>query len=430
MDSERTEIAITPVTAPIRGAVRPPGSKSLTNRAMIVAALADGVSKLTGVLDSDDTRVMVNSLLRLGIEVRESNSNRTAEVTGCKGVPHAAQADLWLENSGTSIRFLTAVCALGNGTFRLDGNSRMRERPIMPLVTALKKLGVDVTCDNGTDCPPVTVKGHGLGGGSTSVAGNVSSQYLSGLLMAAPGAKGPIEIRVEGELVSEPYIEMTCSVMKAFGVEVETASPDLFRIRPQPYRAVQYDIEPDASAASYFFAAAAITGGEVRVDGLSRNSLQGDVRFVDVLEKMGCEVEYGPTSVTVRGGKLRGVEVDMNAISDTAQTLAATAVFAEGPTHIKHVAHMRHKETDRIEALATELRRLGQQVDVFEDGLRITPCPVQPATIETYDDHRMAMSFALVGLRVPKIRIADPECTAKTYPHFFDDLHRLCSGHP
>lgn len=417
---------ITPVTQPLRGTVRPPGSKSLTNRALVVAALAEGPSRLSNVLDSQDTRVMLESLRRLGIGVRHDSKTAVAEVPGCGGRVPASKADLWLENSGTSIRFLTALCALGRGRYRLDGNERMRERPIYDLVEALTQLGVNARCELGTEAPPVIVESKGLPGGTARIAGNISSQFLSGLLMAAPCAQGRIELHVEGELVSEPYIDMTLGVMARFGVLVETSEKGRFCIQPQPYQATEYEIEPDASAASYFFAAAAITGGDVTVQGLSRDALQGDVGFVEVLRQMGCRVTYRDNSINVAGGKeLRGIEIDMNAISDTAQTLAAVAVFAEGPTRIFNVAHMRHKETDRIAAVATELRRLGLQIEEHADGLTIHPAPPKPAVIETYDDHRMAMSFALVGLRAPGIRIANPRCTEKTYPEFFEVLEAL-----
>jgi 3-phosphoshikimate 1-carboxyvinyltransferase len=419
-------LLIQPVSGPVHGSVRPPGSKSLTNRALIVAAMAEGQSRLTGLLDSTDTQVMLESLHRLGIEVRHDRAECVAEIMGCAGKPPATEADLWLENSGTSIRFLTALCTLGNGTFRLDGNERMRQRPIRDLVDALNALGADVTFELESDCPPVVVQANGLPGGSATVAGNISSQYLSALLMAAPGAESSVELHVEGKLVSKPYVEMTLAVMSAFGCHVNADQPGIYRIEPQSYRAREYDIEPDASAASYFFAAAAMTGGAVTIEGLSCDSLQGDIGFVDVLEQMGCRVDRKSESITIQGSKLRGVDVDMNAISDTAQTLAVVAVFAEGPTRIRNVAHMRHKETDRIAAVATELRRLEIEVEEHSDGLTIHPGPIQPATIQTYDDHRMAMSFALIGLRSPEIYIADPGCTAKTYPNYFDDLQKLC----
>jgi 3-phosphoshikimate 1-carboxyvinyltransferase len=423
-------LPVTPPRGPIRGRVRPPGSKSLTNRALIVAALAGGRSRLSGVLDSDDTRVMVESLRRLGIRVDHDSERAEAVVDGCGGRPPADSADLWLENSGTSIRFLTALCTLGEGRYRLDGNTRMRQRPIGDLLRALGALGADVVGETEGECPPVRVAARGLTGGSAEVDGGISSQFLSALLMAAPAALGPVELRLTGELVSQPYVEMTLAVMHSFGVTVErdsasSSAPLVFRTQPAAYQPADYAIEPDASAASYFFGAAAVTGGEVTVEGLSRDSLQGDLAFVDVLERMGCRIESRENAVTVAGGLLKGVDVDMNAISDTAQTLAAVAVFADGPTRIRNIAHVRHKETDRIAAVATELRRLGIQVEERADGLTIHPGPVRPSVIETYNDHRMAMSFALIGLRSPGIRITNPGCTAKTYPGFWDDLAKL-----
>lgn len=421
-------IEMIPVSGPIKGRIRPPGSKSLTNRALIVAALAPGKSQLVGVLDSQDTRVMIDSLRRLGLNVWQDVEQCVVEIEGCGGQIPNPQADLWLENSGTSIRFLTAMCALGQGTYRLDGNERMRARPIGELVGGLRQLGVNLECELGTDCPPVIVRATGLNGGTTHVPGNVSSQFLSALLMAAPYANAPLDIRIDGQLVSEPYIDMTMGVMAKFGVQVQTPENGLYRIQPQPYKPNQYAIEPDASAASYFFALAAITGGEITVDGLSRWSLQGDIHFVEALEQMGCDIRYDQDSVTVRGKPLKGIEIDMNAISDTAQTLAVVAPFAQGPTRIYNVKHMRFKETDRVTALVTELRRLGLHVEEADDGLTIYPGIMHGATIATYDDHRMAMSFALIGLRTPGVHIADPGCTAKTYPRYFEDLRGLTCG--
>jgi len=419
-------ILITPVSGPISGSIRPPGSKSLTNRALIVAALAEGRSRLTGVLDSQDTQVMIASLNRLGIRVTNDTSSCVADVDGCGGTPVSTEAELFLENSGTSIRFLTALCTLGHGTYRLDGNTRMQERPIGDLLVALRELGADARSETNNDCPPVVVHASGLPGGSAQVAGNISSQYLSALLMAAPCAQSPVDIEVRGELVSVPYIDMTLGVMSSFGVNVEQERPGCYSLAPAAYRATDHDVEPDASAASYFFAAAAITGGEVTVKGLARHALQGDVRFVEALVEMGCTARYDDDSITLTGGALHGIDIDMNAISDTAQTLAAVAVFADGPTSIRNIAHVRHKETDRIAAVTNELGRLSIRVDERDDGLTIHPGAPQAATVKTYDDHRMAMSFALIGLCADGIRIADPACTGKTYPNFFDDLADLC----
>jgi 3-phosphoshikimate 1-carboxyvinyltransferase len=424
-----------PVQAPVNGSVRPPGSKSLTNRALVIAALAVGESRLTNVLDSQDTRVMLESCRRLGVSVVHDSATCEARVTGCSGRFPATQADLWLENSGTSIRFLTAACTTGEGRFRLDGNARMRQRPISDLVLTLNALGASVVCTDGTDCPPVEVVANGLRGGWATVAADLSSQFLSAVLMAAPCAKSPVELQITGGLVSEPYIDMTIGVMKNFGAIVARDEPtgrdqqSAYHIQPTGYRGQEFEIEPDASAASYFFAAAAITGGTVSVLGLGRHSRQGDLDFVNALARMGCDVVIAEDRTIVHGEGLRGIDIDMNAISDTAQTLAAVAVFASSPTTIRNIAHTRHKETDRIAAVVRELRRLGIRADEHHDGLTIHPGTPQPAIIETYDDHRMAMSFSLIGLKAAGIRIANPGCTSKTYPNFFTDLERLC-GRP
>jgi len=418
-------IAIHP-TGPLDASIRPPGSKSITNRALVCAGLAEGDSTLSGALASEDTQVMIDSLRLLGVPVEHDPATATLGVCGCCGRPPAAGANLFVANSGTTVRFLTAMVTLGRGRFRLDGSPRMRERPILDLLDALRQLGADAVDELASGCPPVMVDAAGLPGGKAVVAGSISSQYLSGLLMAAPCAQQAVELHVEGELVSKPYIEMTLAVMKAFGVEVTVESLSRFEIPSgQTYRARQYEIEPDASAASYFLAAAAITQGRVTVEGLSRRSLQGDVAFADCLERMGCGVEYAGDRITVTGRRLHGIKVDMNAISDTVQTLAAVALLADGVTTISNVAHIRHKETDRIGSLATELRKLGAEVDRRDDGLKITPGKLHGAEIDTYNDHRMAMSMALVGLAVPGVVIRDPGCTEKTYPEFFGALAGL-----
>jgi 3-phosphoshikimate 1-carboxyvinyltransferase len=413
---------------PLRATIRPPGSKSITNRALVCAALAEGDSKLTGALDSEDTRVMLESLRLLGLTPMHDWQTATIRIGGCGGCLPVGDANLFVANSGTTLRFLTAVVAIGRGAFRLDGSPRMRERPVQDLLDALRQLGADATSELGSGCPPVVVRAAGLPGGRAVVAGNISSQFLSGLLLAAPYAVKPVELIVEGELVSKPYVEMTLAVMSAFGVYVPADDLRRFAVPAgRPYRGRVYAIEPDASAAGYFFAAAAIAGGEVTVAGLSRESLQGDVAFCDCLERMGCRIAYGPESITVaRQGPLRGIQVDMNAISDTVQTLSAVALFADSPTTIAGVAHIRHKETDRIHALAVELSKLGDTVEERDDGLRIVPGPLHAAEIDTYDDHRMAMSLALVGLVVPGVAIRNPACTAKTYPGFFEDLAKVC----
>ena len=389
---------------------------------------------------------MIEAMRSVGVNVESSDGGRTLKVqpranaTSANVQAGAPVGDrlsdqaiqLFIANSGTSIRFLTAALSALGGHYRLHGVPRMHQRPIGDLTTAIESvIRGTIKTESAGGCPPVIIDSQGWSKGDITVAGSVSSQYLSGLLMAAPISGNAIRIRVQGELVSLPYVEMTCNVIQSFGASVQTTKdPESngyqFDVQGN-YRGLEYDIEPDASAASYFWAAAAITGGTVRVEGLSLNAMQGDVGFCKVLESMGCEVEYADDSVTVTGKPLRGVDVDMNAISDTVQTLAVVALFAKGPTRVRGVAHNRFKETDRIGDLATELRKLGATVEEHEDGLTITPAgeAVQGATIATYHDHRMAMSLSLAGLRIPGVRIEDPACTGKTYPEYFADLERL-----
>ncbi len=411
---------------PVRGSIRPPGSKSITNRALVCAALAGGTSRLIGCLDSEDTRVMRQCLEELGIPVKAADES-TWKVRGCGGIIPAHQAELYVANSGTTIRFLTALVATARGTFRLDGNDRMRQRPIGDLVRALRDLGVDIRAADDS-FPPVVVEASELAGGTVTMRTDVSSQYLSGLLMAAPSARAPLEIRLEGPLVSRPYVEMTVAVMREFGVEVVVHEKRVFRVEaPQEYDSTMYVIEPDASAASYFWAAAAVTGGRVQVEGLHFDALQGDVAFCRCLEQMGCRVTDEAAGIVVEGAELHGIDVDMADISDTVLTLAVVALFADSPTRIRGVPHIRHKESDRIGDLARELRKLGAEVREHEDGLTIVPGPLRGATIATYDDHRMAMSFTVVGARIAGVRIEHPECVEKTYPAFFEDWERLTS---
>jgi 3-phosphoshikimate 1-carboxyvinyltransferase len=373
---------------------------------------------------------MVNGLRALGFLIdAQWPSIHISPHEGGHLVP-ASTADIFVANSGTSMRFLTALCALGHGRYRLDGVPRMRERPMEDLLAALRGLGVRALSEAGNGCPPIVVESDGfLKGPGTRIRGDVSSQFLSALLMAAIFTDlGPVCLLVDGPLVSKPYVDMTLSMMERWGATWRQA-PDGYIFDAEScanFGSIsEYDIEPDASAASYFFAAAAITGGRVTVLQLPEHSLQGDMRFVEVLAEMGCRIEKCNAGVTVHGRPLWGISVDMNDISDCVMTLAAVACFADGPTTIRNVAHIRHKETDRLSALATELRRAGAEVEQFPDGLRITPRPMHGAAIETYDDHRMAMSMALLGLAVPGIIINKPGCVAKTYPNFFDDLERL-----
>lgn len=424
-----SRLSIEPIARPPRAIVQVPGSKSITNRALILAALrtqTDRWCQIDRVLHSEDTHVMIESLRRLGwiVEV-DSESVRIRRPTPLGRIP-SDHADLYLANSGTSMRFLTAVVSLGKGQYRLDGNPRMRQRPMQDLLDALRRLGVQVRSEFGNGCPPIVVTTGGWQNDRVTIRGDTSSQFLSALLLAAPSASRQIFIEREGPIVSEPYVSMTVEMVRQFGGMVEQTTDRSYRILPQSQPGPNsYIVEPDASAASYFFAAAAITGGTVTVAGLSRQLLQGDVAFVDVLSQMGCRVEECDSGITVHGRSLRGIDIDMNAISDTVMTLAAVACFAEGPTTIRHVAHIRHKETDRIAALATELRKLGMIVEEMPDGLKLIPSALHGAEIDTYDDHRMAMSLALVGLRVPGVVIRQPGCVAKTYPGYWNDLALL-----
>ena len=415
-------------SGPVQATVVVPGSKSITNRALLVASLAEGESLLAGALESDDTLYMAGALDALGVPVVHDAAESTFCVQGGGGTFAVPEAELFVGNSGTTMRFLTAALPLGRGRYRIDGVPRMRLRPIAPLLDALNALGADAQSEMGTGCPPIVVNASGLPGGSTDMAGDLSSQYFSALLMAAPYARAGVEVGVIGDLVSKPYLPMTTSVMAAFGVQADLDTVNWARLGVQPgqhYTGRHYQIEPDASNASYFFAAAAVTGGRVRVEGLGRGSTQGDLRFVEVLRAMGADVAIGDDATEVQGppnGDLQGVDLDLGPISDTAQTLAAIAPFAAGPTTIRGVAHARLKETDRVAALATELRKLGQEVEEFQDGLHITPRPITPAAIRTYDDHRMAMSFSIAALRAPGVQVLDPGCVAKTFPRFFDVL--------
>jgi 3-phosphoshikimate 1-carboxyvinyltransferase len=419
------ELEIQSLSKPPLATICVPGSKSITNRALVLAALAEGPSVLHGALRSEDTELMVAALQQLGfgLDIRWP----TVRVEGRAGQIPRSTADLFVGNSGTTMRFLTAMVVLGNGRYRLDGVPRMRERPIQDLLDALQQLGVTARSEQENGCPPVIVESAGgIHGGRVRVRADVSSQFLSGLLMAAPLADQPIDFEVEGPLVSEPYIDMTVAMLGEFGVEVESGETGRLRVAGrQRYKGRSYAIEPDASAASYFFGAAAITGGKVTIPGFGSRSLQGDVRFVELLEEMGCTVGRGDAETAVHGGRLRGIDVDMHAISDTVMTLAAVACFAEGPTTIRNVAHIRHKETDRLTALATELQRVGAGIDEHADGLTIHPRPLHGAAIDTYNDHRLAMSMSLLGLRIPGIIIKNPGCVAKTYPEYFRDLERL-----
>jgi 3-phosphoshikimate 1-carboxyvinyltransferase len=400
-----------------------PGSKSITNRALVAAALAEGRSVLTGALAADDTLAMRDVLTRLGVPVVASDEGRVLSVEGCSGRLPPADGRLDGRSAGTVARFVLPLLALGTQTYVLDGSAQMRARPLGAGVDALRALGVEVAYEEAEGHLPVRVTGvRGRVRDSVAVRADVSSQHTSGLLLCAPCLADGLVVTVEGDVVSRPYLEMTTAVMAAFGADVASDGPR-YRVGPGGYRPATYAIEPDASAASYFFAAAAITGGHVTVPGLGARSLQGDLAFVRVLERMGCEVAVGADSTQLRGPRrLTGVTADMRDLSDTAQTLAAVAPWAATPTRITGIGFIRHKESDRVGAVAAELRRAGIDVTEEADGLLIQPGVPRAARIRTYGDHRMAMSFALLALRTEGIEIEDPGCVEKTYPGYFADL--------
>ena len=422
------EIEIKPLGHPVDASVEVPGSKSVTNRALVVAVLAEGRSRILNPLFSDDSYWLMDALVRLGFEVRADREGGEVEILGLGGRIPRGDVDVFVGNAGTVARFLPPALALGPGPYRLDGVPRMRERPVGDLVRAMRGLGAAVGYANEEGRFPLLVEGGGIPGGTASVEGSKSSQFLSGLLMAAPCAKDGVTLKVEGELVSRPYVGITTGVMRSFGVDIEERD-GIFEIHPSTYGARDYPVEPDASGASYFMAAAAVTGGRVVIPGLGASSPQGDLRFAEVLRRMGCGVEIREDRVEVRGPqRLRGVEVDMNPFSDTMITLAAIAPFADGPTTIRNVEHTRHQETDRISATATELTRLGAKVQEHQDGIHIIPRRVRPTSISTYDDHRMAMGFAVTGLVTSGIRIQHPACVTKTFPEYFRKLDGMRRG--
>ena len=421
-----SSLEIKPVLHPLNATVRVPGSKSLTNRALLIASLANGTTHLTNALFSDDSRYFAKALQTLGFDVQLDEANFAMTVTGLGGKIPAKKAELFIGNAGTAARFLSAFLTLGHGEYILDGEPRMRERPIGDLMDALNQLGVEMEAKN--NCPPVEIFAKGLPGGKTKIAGDISSQFLSALLMVAPYAQSPIEVTLSTDLNSKPYVDMTINIMQEFGVEMERNEYSRFTIRPSFYSPLSsYAIESDASAASYFFAAPAICGGTVKVENISRKSVQGDIGFLDVLQQMGCVVTEADNSITVyRPLSIVGIDIDMRDIPDTAQTLAAVAPFASSPTRIRGIASARVKETDRVSATCTELKRLGVSVEEHEDGMTIHPVEkMRAASIQTYNDHRIAMSFSLIGLRFDGVKIENPACVSKTFPNYFEVLETL-----
>jgi 3-phosphoshikimate 1-carboxyvinyltransferase len=423
------KLEIQPLSGPLHApAVRVPGSKSISNRALLLAGLADGESQLRGTLDSDDTRVMIAALRALGARI-DFAADGGMQITGVAGKPRIPESAIDVRASGTAARFLTATLALVPGPTRLDGIARMRQRPIQDLVDTLNALGAGLQTESPGGCPPVVSRGGGLAGGEAIVDASRSSQYVSAVLQVAPYAERDTLLRLkDGVLVSKPYVDVTLAVMREFGAEVgfrDSASLEVSAAKH--YRGRDYTIEPDASTAAYFFAAAALSGGYVRVLDLPGRSAQADMRVLDVLERMGAMVRRGPSSVELQGpaAGLNGVDVDMNDMPDAVLALAVAAAFASSETVIRNVANLRIKETDRLQALETELRKLGAHAEAGPDSLRIRPGQLRAATIDTYDDHRMAMAFALAGLKVPGIVIRDPACVSKSWPEYFDTFQTL-----
>lgn len=414
--------------ARVNGTINLPGSKSVSNRALLLAAMASGTTRLTNLLDSDDVRHMLNALSALGVDYSLSDDRRVCEVTGIDGaLQSSAPLELFLGNAGTAMRPLAAALCLGSNDIVLTGEPRMKERPIGHLVDSLRQGGAQIDYLEQENYPPVRLRG-GFSGGQVEVDGSVSSQFLTALLMTAPLASQDTVITIKGELVSKPYIDITLHLMTTFGVTVENDGYQLFRIQgQQQYQSPgHYLVEGDASSASYFLAAAAVKGGTVKVTGIGRNSVQGDIRFADVLEKMGAVVEWGEDYISCTRGELNAIDMDMNHIPDAAMTIATAALFARGTTVMRNIYNWRVKETDRLAAMATELRKVGAEVEEGHDYIRIVPpSTLTFAEIGTYNDHRMAMCFSLVALSDTPVTILDPGCTAKTFPDYFEQFARI-----
>ena len=432
-----SDVTLDPIEKPFVATTTPPGSKSLTNRALVLAALAGGRCELSNVLFADDTDVMLESLGRLSFPLTIDRDAGTVRVDGRGGRIDTDAAELFCGNSGTTIRFLTALCALGHGRFTLDGVARMRQRPIGALSSLLKSLGARVSHSPGAEgFPPVRIDADGLAGGTIHYGSEASSQYLSAILMVAPYARTDVRVDLAPDQTSWPYVAMTLQLMERFGVTPQlvrdpaSGRPTRIVVSRGVYAPTSYAVEPDASNASYFLAAAAVTpGSTVTIEGLGRSSLQGDVGFADVLQRMGADVVFGKDFITITGpAGLERIDVDLSDMPDMAQTLGVVCLFATGPSTIRGLHTLRVKETDRIAALSTELKKLGAAVDVDGDTVTITPPAagrLRPAAVDTYDDHRMAMSFAIAGTRARGVTIRDVECVSKTYPRFFQDLKTI-----
>ena len=421
------QLLLNPI-AKVDGEINLPGSKSLSNRALLLAALAKGTTTLTNLLDSDDIRHMLNALKKLGVNYQLSDDKKQCVVEGLGRAFNTAELgklELFLGNAGTAMRPLCAALCLGQGEYILTGESRMFERPIGSLVDALQQAGAEVSYLGEENYPPLSIKGTGLKGGKVEIDGSVSSQFLTAFLMAAPMASEDTTIEIIGELVSKPYIKITLQIMRDFGVNVDNNNYQRFTIKGgQTYTAAgDYLVEGDASSASYFLAAGAIGGGSIKVTGIGKNSVQGDIQFADALEAMGAKIEWGDDYIKVSKGNLVAIDMDMNHIPDAAMTIAVAALFAKGTTKIRNVYNWRVKETDRLFAMATELRKVGASVVEGHDFIEVTPPTVfNHAEIDTYDDHRMAMCFSLVALSDTAVTINDPKCTSKTFPDYFEKL--------
>lgn len=410
----------------IHAAIRVPGSKSFTQRALIAASLAGGRSLVSGALISEDTEHLIAALRSVGADIEQRGSHLAVEGTG--GKITAPSAPIFMGNNGTGIRLLTGTVSIGKGVFTLDGNSRMRQRPIRPLVDALNSMKVDAVCVYDNGCPPVRIRTRGLAGGKVSLGAGLSSQYLSSLLLAAPYAEKDVEITVLGPLPSQPYVHMTLDVMAHFGVRVTQDRDSSFWVQaPQPYEARQYAVEGDASSATYFMGAAAICGGKVTIENINPHSRQGDLRFSHILETMGCVVESSGAGLEISGplSNHEDLDFDLHDAPDMVPALAVVSAFRKGRTALKNIAHLRVKESDRIAALTTELRKMGVWVQERDDAMTVQGPPTRGAEIECYSDHRIAMSFAMGGLAVQGVVIKDPDCVKKSFPDFWEKLKAL-----
>ena len=430
-----SDITLQPILEPFKARIAPPGSKSLTNRALVLAALADGTSTLSNVLFADDTVVMLDALKSLGIHCEIDSKSRTVIVHGTNGTIPTTAAELFCGNSGTTIRFLAALCTLGQGSYTLDGIARMRQRPIRQLVDLLRNLGTRVEYLGEDGFPPIKILADKLPGGILTYGSAASSQYLSAVLMSCPHARHEVHVDLQGTQTSWPYVAMTMQLMDRFGHTVElirdtnTGDPKQIIVPLGNYVGTNYPVEPDASNAAYFLAIAAVhKGAEITIEGLGNQSLQGDIGFANVLKKMGADVKIDKQSITVKGtGTLEGVDVNFLDMPDQAQTLAVTAMFAEGETIIRGLHTLKLKETDRLQALSNELQKFGAKVEIENDSaLKITPPKIiRRAEVDTYDDHRMAMSFSIAATKVEHVVIRNKECVNKTYPEYFEDLEKV-----